>query len=71
MAAPSAETRQRIASETGLPGPTLEKVLRLLDPLQAMAAVLSLRTRVALKGGTALNIFHLALDRLSVDIGLN
>jgi predicted nucleotidyltransferase component of viral defense system len=71
MAAPSAETLQRIASETGLPAPTLEKVLRLLDLLQAIAADPSLRTRVALKGGTALNVFHLALDRLSVDIDLN
>ncbi len=71
MAAPSAETLQRIASDTGLPAPTLEKVLRLLDLLQAIAADPSLRTRVALKGGTALNVFHLALDRLSVDIDLN
>src|SRR6201999_1559353 len=71
MAAPSAETLQRIASETGLPAPTLEKVLRLLDLLQAIAGDPVLRTRVALKGGTALNVFHLALDRLSVDIDLN
>ena len=71
MAAPSAETLQRIASETSLPAPTLEKVLRLLDLLQAIAADPDLRTRVALKGGTALNVFHLALDRLSVDIDLN
>ncbi|HEX4182976.1 MAG TPA: nucleotidyl transferase AbiEii/AbiGii toxin family protein [Caulobacteraceae bacterium] len=71
MAAPSAETLQRIASETGLPAPTLEKVLRLLDLLQAIAGDPVLSTRVALKGGTALNVFHLALDRLSVDIDLN
>ncbi len=30
MAPPSAETLQRIASETGLPAATLEKVLRVL-----------------------------------------
>ena len=71
MAAPSAETLQRIAGETGLPAPTLEKVLRLLDLLQAIAGDPDLRTRVALKGGTALNVFQLALDRLSVDIDLN
>jgi predicted nucleotidyltransferase component of viral defense system len=71
MAAPSAETLQRIAGETGLPAPTLEKVLRLLDLLQAIASDPQLRNRVALKGGTALNMFHLALDRLSVDIDLN
>jgi predicted nucleotidyltransferase component of viral defense system len=71
MAAPSAETLQRIASETGLPAPTLEKVLRLLDLLQAIAEDPVLKTSVALKGGTALNVFQLALDRLSVDIDLN
>lgn len=71
MAAPSSETLQRVASETALPAPTLEKVLRLLDVLQAIAADPLLRTRVALKGGTALNVFHLTLDRLSVDIDLN
>ena len=71
MAAPSAETLQRIASETGLPPATLEKVLRLLDVLQAIAEDRDLKTRVALKGGTALNVFYLRLDRLSVDIDLN
>src|ERR1700751_3723300 len=71
MAAPSAETLQRIESETGLPAPTLEKVLRLLDLLQAIADDPVLSSRVALKGGTALNVFQLALDRLSVDIDLN
>jgi predicted nucleotidyltransferase component of viral defense system len=71
MAAPSAETLQRIASETGLPAATLEKVLRLLDVLQAISEDRDLKTRVALKGGTALNLFHLRLDRLSVDIDLN
>lgn len=71
MAAPSAETLQRVATETGLPAPTLEKVLRLLDLLQAIGEDPVLKTRVALKGGTALNVFQLALDRLSVDIDLN
>jgi len=71
MAAPSAETLQRIASETGLPAATLEKVLRLLDVLQAIAEDRVLKTRIALKGGTALNVFYLRLDRLSVDIDLN
>ena len=71
MAAPSAETLQRLAGETGLPAPTLEKVLRLLDLLQTIAADPVLRSRVALKGGTALNVFQLTLDRLSVDIDLN
>ncbi len=71
MAAPSVQTLQRIAAETRLPAATLEKVLRLLDVLQAIAEDPDLKTRVALKGGTALNVFHLRLDRLSVDIDLN
>jgi len=71
MAAPSRETLQRLASETGYQPGTLEKVLRLLDVLQEIAADPVLRDSFALKGGTALNVFHLNLDRLSVDIDLN
>lgn len=71
MAAPSIETLQRLAGETALPASSLEKVLRLLDVLQMIASDPVLSTRIALKGGTALNVFHLTLDRLSVDIDLN
>jgi hypothetical protein len=71
MAAPSTQTLQRIASETGYQAGTLEKVMRLLDILQEIAHDRILSERLALKGGTALNVFHLSLDRLSVDIDLN
>jgi predicted nucleotidyltransferase component of viral defense system len=71
MAAPSIQTLQRIAGETGHQASTLEKVMRLLDILQEVARDRVLSERLALKGGTALNIFHLGLDRLSVDIDLN
>lgn len=71
MAAPSAPTLQRIADETGHQLGTLEKVLRLLDLLQEIARDPVLSERLVLKGGTALNVFHLGLDRLSVDIDLN
>lgn len=71
MAAPSAQTLQRIAGETGLQAGTLEKVLRLLDVLQEIARDPVLAEKLVLKGGTALNVFHLRLDRLSVDIDLN
>jgi predicted nucleotidyltransferase component of viral defense system len=71
VAAPSAQTLQRVAGETGLQAGTLEKVLRLLDVLQEIARDLVLAERLVLKGGTALNVFHLRLDRLSVDIDLN
>jgi predicted nucleotidyltransferase component of viral defense system len=46
-------------------------VLRLLDLLQGISGDPLLSERLALKGGTALNIFHLQLDRLSIDIDLN
>ena len=71
MAAPSAETLLRLADETGHQAGTLEKVLRLLDLLQEIARDPVLADRLVLKGGTALNLFHLGPDRLSVDIDLN
>ncbi|MDE0239387.1 MAG: nucleotidyl transferase AbiEii/AbiGii toxin family protein [bacterium] len=71
MAAPSAQTLQRLADETGHQAGTLEKVLRLLDLLQEIARDRVLADRLVLKGGTALNLFRLGLDRLSVDIDLN
>ena len=71
MTAPSAQTLQRLAGETGLQPGTLEKVMRLLDVLQEIAGDEVLADRLVLKGGTALNVFHLGLARLSVDIDLN
>jgi len=71
MAAPSAQTIQRIADETGHQPGTIEKAIRLLDMLQEIARDPVLSERLVLKGGTALNVFHLGLDRLSVDIDLN
>lgn len=71
MAAPSLQTLQKTASATGYQPATLEKVYRLLDLLAEIADDKFLAPRLALKGGTALNVFHLKLDRLSVDIDLN
>jgi predicted nucleotidyltransferase component of viral defense system len=71
MALPSLQTLQRLANETAYQPGTLEKVLRLLDLLQEITRDPVLSDRLALKGGTALNLFHLGLDRLSVDIDLN
>lgn len=71
MAAPSAQTLQRVADETGHQPGTIEKVMRLLDMLEKIARDPVLSERLVLKGGTALNVFHLGLDRLSVDIDLN
>ena len=71
MAPPTVQTLQRLAAETGYRLETLEKVLRLLDLLDEIAEDPILSDRLVLKGGTALNVFHLDLDRLSVDIDLN
>lgn len=67
----SREQLQRAASETGFPTHSLEKVWNLVRLLNAMAAHPFLGPRVALKGGTALNLFIFQLPRLSVDIDVN
>ena len=71
MAPPTVRTLQRLAAVTGYRLDTLEKVLRLLELLDEIAQDPVLSQRLALKGGTALNVFYLDLDRLSVDIDLN
>lgn len=62
---------QRLAGATGFRAETLEKVLLLLGLLDAIREQSFAGSRVALKGGTALNIFALDVPRLSVDIDLN
>lgn len=61
----------REAAATGFPAETLEKVFRLIGLLNALHAHPYLRKRIALKGGTALNLFWFDVPRLSVDIDLN
>ena len=68
---PRAQTLQRLAGETGYQHGAIEKVLRLLELLVEINRDPFLNGRLVLKGGTALNVFHLNLDRLSVDINLN
>ena len=67
----SAESLTRLAGETGFRVEFLEKVDRLVALLQALFRDPFLEHRLALKGGTALNLFHFDLPRLSVDIDLN
>jgi Nucleotidyl transferase AbiEii toxin, Type IV TA system len=67
----SRETLQDLAAERELQPATLERVIRLIDILDAFGADTLIGPRVALKGGTALNVFHSDLDRLSVDIDVN
>ena len=67
----SRETLQVIAAERQIQLATLERVIRLIDILDAFGADTLIGPRIALKGGTALNVFHSDLDRLSVDIDVN
>lgn len=65
------EQLQRAASDTCFPIDSLEKVSMLVRLLNLMAAHPFLGPRVALKGGTALNLFVFELPRLSVDVDVN
>lgn len=67
----SAERLRREAGSTGFRPEILEKVDRLLDLLELMQRHPYLKSRLALKGGTALNLFIFDVPRLSVDIDVN
>lgn len=62
---------RREAAHSGFRVEVLEKVIRLLELLGALRSHPFLKPRVALKGGTALNLFLFDVPRLSVDIDLN
>lgn len=62
---------QREAAATGFRPEALEKVVLLVELLEGLRSHPFLKTRLALKGGTALNLFVFDLPRLSVDIDLN
>ena len=59
------------ASSSGFDPEPLEKVLRLLGLLDGLHRHPFLKPRIALKGGTALNLFWFDVPRLSVDIDIN
>ncbi len=64
----------RLASDaevTGFQPDVLEKVIHLLGLLDAIRSHPFLKGKLALKGGTALNLFVFDVPRLSVDIDLN
>ena len=67
----SLQDLQREAAATGFPAETLEKSIRIVSFLNALRSHPFLKTRIALKGGTALNLFIFDVPRLSVDIDLN
>jgi len=60
-----------IAEETGFNIYVVEKVVHLLNLLNMINSHPVLKGKLALKGGTALNLFIFDLPRLSVDIDLN
>lgn len=60
-----------VAEAGGFQPDSVEKVSYLLAALAAINEDSFLSGRLVLKGGTALNLFHFALPRLSVDIDLN
>ncbi len=65
---------QRLESEaesTGFRADVLEKAALLLGVLDAICNHPALKGKLALKGGTALNLFVFQVPRLSVDINLN
>lgn len=70
MRCPTGPDLAESAGGTGYDEKSIEKVIRLLHILQAIERDDFLHDRLALTGGTALNVFHLDLPRLSVDIDL-
>jgi predicted nucleotidyltransferase component of viral defense system len=67
-------SRERLIAEaeaTGYRPEVLEKVIHLLNLLTVFQRHPALRGHLAIKGGTALNLFFFDLPRLSVDIDLN
>jgi predicted nucleotidyltransferase component of viral defense system len=67
-------SKERLLSEaesTGFRPEVLEKVILLLNLLENLGKHPFLKGKLALKGGTALNLFMFNLPRLSVDIDLN
>lgn len=67
-------SKERLIKEqkiTGYRQEIIEKVIWLIQILNSIAEDSYLKNRLALKGGTALNLFYFDLPRLSVDVDLN
>ena len=61
----------RLAQESNFIKDTLEKVLRLSEILKFLNSDAVFKDKLALKGGTAINLTAVELPRLSVDIDLD
>ena len=59
------------SKSTGFIASNIEKVIRLLDVLDFLFSKSSFKDQLVLKGGTAINLNHTHLRRLSVDIDLD
>ena len=68
---PSKESIEALAAESGFGHGMLEKSIHLLSLLDVIFEDDFLKDRLVLKGGTALNLFHFQLPRLSIDIDFN
>lgn len=68
---PSRELLAVLSAETRFQPDVLEKVLRLIELLKEIDGHPLLGPKLVLKGGTALNLFHLDLPRISVDLDFN
>jgi predicted nucleotidyltransferase component of viral defense system len=67
----SEEYLARLSSKTGFHVENLEKLSYLIRILHNIVEHPFLKPRLALKGGTAINLFYFELPRLSVDIDVN
>lgn len=67
----SKEKLRSEAETTGFRPEILEKVIHLVNLLEGFRSHPFLKGRLALKGGTALNLFVFDMPRLSIDIDLN
>ena len=68
---PSGRDLLRLAEGTGIVAASLEKVIRLAELLAGIGDQDDLKASLALKGGTALNLFFGPPSRLSVDLDFN
>src|SRR5271165_2820293 len=71
LVAVSRETLLEVAKEAQFQPNITEKVIHLFAFLNEMNQHPGLTGKLALKGGTALNLFVFAAPRLSIDIDLN
>lgn len=62
---------EQYSKQTGFIKNYIEKVVRLLDVLRFVFSECTFKDKLILKGGTAINLVHTNLKRLSVDIDLD